>query len=64
MDASPNRSPEGLPTRPWNKDKMIGSKPPLRRKNVWSIGTKLQIDRRSRDLGYVQRGDRQQTAAL
>jgi integrase len=29
---------------------MIGSKPPLRTKNVWSIRTKLQIDRHSRDL--------------
>ena len=35
---------------PWNKGKMIGSKPPLRIKNVWSIRTKLQIDGRLRDL--------------
>jgi integrase len=50
MDTNPNRGPERLPQAPWNKGKMIGSKPPLRTKNVWSIRTKLQIDGRSRDL--------------
>ena len=35
---------------PWNKGKMIGSKPPLRIKNVWSIQTKLQVEGRLRDL--------------
>ena len=35
---------------PWNKGKMIGSKPPLRTKNVWSIRTKLQVEHRIRDL--------------
>lgn len=35
---------------PWNKGKLIGSKPPLRIKNVWSIRTKLQMDGRLRDL--------------
>ena len=35
---------------PWNKGKMIGSKPRLRIKNVWSIRTKLQVDGRLRDL--------------
>jgi len=35
---------------PWNKGKMIGSKPPLRIKNVWSIRTKLQVGGRLRDL--------------
>ena len=28
---------------PWNKGKIIGSKPPLRTKDVWSIRTKLQV---------------------
>src|SRR5436190_10831611 len=35
---------------PWNKGKLIGAKPPLRAKHVWSIRTKLQIDRLTRDL--------------
>jgi len=35
---------------PWNKGKLPGAKPPLRQSHVWSIRTKLQIDRRMRDL--------------
>ncbi len=35
---------------PWNKDKLIGPKPPLRPKHVWSIRTKLQVEGRPRDL--------------
>jgi integrase len=39
------------PTRtPWNKGKLIGAKPPLRPKHVWSIRTHLMIERRTRDL--------------
>jgi integrase len=36
--------------RPWNKGKLIGAKPPLRPKHVWSIRTRLQIEGRKRDL--------------
>lgn len=35
---------------PWNKGKIIGAKPPLRPKHVWSIRTKLQVEGRLRDL--------------
>src|SRR3977135_936148 len=35
---------------PWNKGKLIGAKPPLRPKHVWSIRTKLQVADRKRDL--------------
>ncbi|HEV8066896.1 MAG TPA: hypothetical protein VGP76_04100 [Planctomycetaceae bacterium] len=35
---------------PWNKGKLIGPKPPLRPKHVWSIRTRLQVDGRTRDL--------------
>ena len=35
---------------PWNKGKLVGAKPPLRPKHVWSIRTKLHIDGRTRDL--------------
>jgi integrase len=34
----------------WNKGKLIGPKPPLRPKHVWSIRTKLQVEGRTRDL--------------
>ncbi len=36
--------------RPWNKGKLVGPKPPLRSKHVWSIRTKLQLEGRKRDL--------------
>jgi hypothetical protein len=35
---------------PWNKGKLIGAKPPLWPKHVWSIRTKLQIGGRTLDL--------------
>jgi integrase len=35
---------------PWNKGKLIGAKPPLRQKHVWAICSKLQIEKRTRDL--------------
>ncbi len=35
---------------PWNKGKLIGPKPPLRPKHVWAVRTKLQMERRTRDL--------------
>ena len=35
---------------PWNKGKLIGQKPPLRPKHVWSIRTRLQMDGRTRKL--------------
>ena len=35
---------------PWNKGKIVGAKPPLRPKHVWSILTKLQVEGRTRDL--------------
>ena len=35
---------------PWNKDKLIGARPPLRPKYVWSIRTRLLLEGRIRDL--------------
>jgi len=35
---------------PWNKGKLIGAKPPLRPNQVWSIRTRLLIEKRVRDL--------------
>jgi integrase len=39
-----------LSAYPWNKGKLVGPKPPLRPKHVWSIRTKLQALGRTRDL--------------
>ena len=33
----------------WNKGKLIGAKPPLSPKHVWSIRTKLQVEGELRD---------------
>ena len=38
------------PRVPWNKGKLIGAKPPLRPKHVWTIRTQLQVAGRTRDL--------------
>jgi hypothetical protein len=38
------------PHTPWNKGKLIGGKPPLRPKHVWSIRTRLMVEGRTRDL--------------
>ena len=38
------------PRTPWNKGKLIGPKPPLRPKHVWSIRTRLMVEGRARDL--------------
>jgi len=35
---------------PWNKGKLIGARPPLRPKHVWSIRTRLMIEGRTREL--------------
>ena len=42
--------PHSARREPWNKGKLIGAKPPLRPKHVWSIRSKLQIAGRTRDL--------------
>jgi hypothetical protein len=45
-----NKVPIAPKRAPWNRGKLVGAKPPLRPKHVWSIRTKLQIDGRTRDL--------------
>jgi len=47
-EAIPSSSPSRR--QPWNKGKLIGAKPPLRPSHVWSIRTKLQLEKRTRDL--------------
>ena len=42
--------PQASRREPWNKGKLVGAKPPLRPKHVWSIRAKLQIAGRIRDL--------------
>jgi integrase len=41
---------KGPARTPWNKGKLIGAKPPLRPKHVWSIRTRLMVEGRTREL--------------
>jgi len=50
MQDATNAIPQATRCEPWNKGKLIGAKPPLRPKHVWSIRSKLQIAGRIRDL--------------
>ena len=49
MSDNANCSPPNKRT-PWNKGKLIGARPPLRPKHVWSIRTRLMLEGRIRDL--------------
>ena len=46
---APKRPPRGVP---WNKDKHVASKPPLKSSHVLSIRTKMKMDHRTRDLAW------------
>jgi hypothetical protein len=50
MERHPNSTLPAPGRTPWNKGKLIGPKPPLLARHVWSIRTKLQIEKRTRDL--------------
>ena len=50
MIVTPSTVPAVSKHLPWNKGKIVGAKPPLRPKHVWSIRTKLQVEGRMRDL--------------
>src|SRR5438093_94800 len=50
MQDPTDATPQASLREPWNKGKLVGAKPPLRPKHVWSIRTKLQIVGRTRDL--------------
>ncbi len=47
MEANTNSNSRPLP---WNKDKLVGQKPPLKLKEVWAIRMRLQLAKRHRDL--------------
>jgi integrase len=42
--------------KPWNKDKLIGQKPPLQPKHVWAIRSRLMFDEKKRDLALFNLG--------
>jgi integrase len=50
MTDIPCSTPASSQHTSWNKGKIVGAKPPLRPKHVWSTRTKLQVEGRMRDL--------------
>lgn len=50
MTVTPSTTAAASKQVPWSKGKIVGAKPPLRPKHVWSIRTKLQVEGRTRDL--------------
>ena len=38
---------------PWNKGKLIGQKPPLKLADIWTVRTRLQMARKTRDLALL-----------
>src|SRR3546814_400368 len=50
MSESQDSGSAGAPKRPWNKDKLVGAKPPLQPRHVWSVRTRLQRVGRLRGL--------------
>src|SRR5262245_48311762 len=50
MQVHEDSSPPAAICTPWNKGKLIGAKPPLWPKHVWSIRTKLHIEGRILEL--------------
>ena len=41
---------------PWNKDKLVGQKAPLKPKEVWAIRIRLQMEHQTRDLALFDLG--------
>jgi hypothetical protein len=47
---SQSEPPVAKPRSPWNRGKLVGQKPPLKLREVWSIRIRLQLKERLRDL--------------
>lgn len=43
--------------QPWNKEKLINQKPPLKHKENWIIQIRLQLSNRIRDVALFQLGN-------
>ena len=43
-------NPEPQQQTSWNKEKLVGQKPPLKLKEIWTIRIRLRLSNRSRDL--------------
>ena len=43
-------------TQAWNKGKLLGAKPPLKLKEIWTIRIRLELEKRRRDLALFNLG--------
>ena len=43
-------TPKHRCAEPWNKDKIVGQKTPLKLKEIWAIRVRLQLEKNIRDL--------------
>ena len=50
VDSTRMKGTNGRAAGPWNRGKLIGQKPPLKLREVWSIRIRLQLNDRPRDL--------------
>ena len=48
----------------WNKGRLLGQKPPLKPKEIWSLRIRLQLADKGRDLALFNLSHRQQAAGL
>jgi integrase len=50
MCSNQNSTTGSADRAPWNKDRLIGPKPPLKLREIWAIRIRLQLAKRERDL--------------
>jgi len=56
MYTQPSRSGRPVRWSPWNKDRLVGPKPPFKLKEVWAIRIRLQIANCTRELALFKLG--------
>ena len=47
---------DAAPRAPWNKDKLVGQKAPLKPKDIWAIRVRLPMQDRRRELALFNLG--------
>ena len=50
MDRNPSSETTSTRRIPWNKDHLIGPKPPLKLREIWAIRNRLQLTGRVLEL--------------
>ena len=53
MDTAPETR---IHREPWNKGKLVGQKAPFKRKDIWALRVRLQMEGRVRELALLNLG--------